>query len=171
MDRSQFEALIRQHWPLVVSLARRFEAGPESADICQEVVLVAWRRREQLRDPAGFAPWVRQITLNVGRAHSRRREGRLGPMEEVRLASPDPAQEVVDRCALDQALARLTERDRLAVEAHHVLGWSVADISAAFQEPVGTTKARLSRARGRLREELRGHGWSRLGRTREEEKQ
>ncbi len=165
MDRAEFESLMREQWPAIRSLARRFDCGSDAADICQDVVLVAWRRREQLHDLGGFGPWVRRIALNVGRSHARRRENRMGPIQEEHVTSPDPADAVVDQCSLEQALSGLSQRERLTVEAHHVLGWPLADISAAFQEPLGTTKARLSRARGKLRSELRGHGWTRLGRS------
>jgi RNA polymerase sigma-70 factor (ECF subfamily) len=170
VERARFESLIRQHWPAVRAVASRFATGADAADICQDVVLVAWRRREQLHDEAGFGPWVKRIALNVGRAHSRRREGRLGPMQEGDRPTPDPSQEVVDRCALEQALAELSQRERLTVEAHHVLGWPLADVAAAFGEPLGTTKACLSRARGKLRTELRGLGWTRLGRSEEDQR-
>ncbi len=155
MDRAEFEQLIREHWPAVVGVARRFDGGADLADLCQDVVLIAWRQREQLREPEGFGPWVRQIALNVGRSHNRRREGRMGPLLEHHAVAPDPAQKVVDQCTVEQALAVLSHRERLTVEAFHLLGWPVADISAAFAEPVGTTKARLSRARAKLRGELR----------------
>jgi len=169
MDRAQFEQHIREHWSAIIGIARRFDGGADLADLCQDVVVVAWRRREQLREPEGFGPWVRQIALNVGRSHSRRREGRMGPLLESHATAPDPAQGVVDQCTVEQALATLSQRERLTVEAHHVLGWSLTDISVAFEEPVGTTKSRLSRARAKLRGELRGYGWTRLGRAEKEE--
>ena len=171
MERAEFENLVREHWSLIQSVARRFASGANLADICQDVVLVAWRRREQLEEPSGFGPWVSLITLNVGRAHCRRREGRLGPMLESDAPAPDPAQEVVDRCALDQVLAELSHRERLTLEAHHVLGWPLADISAALDESLGTTKSRLSRTRSKLRTELPRAGWTRLGRGEAPEKE
>jgi RNA polymerase sigma-70 factor (ECF subfamily) len=169
MDRAEFESLIRQSWPTIRSVARRFDPGPEVDDICQEVVLIAWRRRDTVRDPSAFTAWVRSIALNVGRAHTRRRQTRLGPVAQDSAAASDLAQEVADGDSLAQALAALSERERLTVEAHHVIGWPLADIAAAFDEPVGTTKARLSRARGKLRRELRRHGWTRYGRGEEKE--
>ena len=170
MDRAQFESLIRQSWPAIRSVARRFDPGPEVDDICQEVVLVAWRRRDSLHDRSGFGAWVRTIALNVGRAHSRRRQTRLGPVAEDVAGGDDLAQQVADGDSLARALAALNQRERLTVEAHHVIGWPLADIAAAFDEPIGTTKARLSRARGKLRRELRRLGWTRYGRGEEKEK-
>ena len=169
MDRAEFESLVRLSWPAIRSVARRFDPGPEVDDICQDVVLVAWRRRPALSDPSAFGAWVRSIALNVGRAHTRRRQTRLGPATYDVRATPDLAQQVADGDALAQALAGLSERERLTVEAHHVIGWPLGDIAAAFDEPVGTTKARLSRARGKLRRQLRRHGWTRYGRGEEKE--
>jgi RNA polymerase sigma-70 factor (ECF subfamily) len=169
MDRAEFERLVRESWPQVTAIARRFDPGPEVADICQEVVLIAWRKREDLQGPEAFGPWVRTIALNVGRSHSRRRQSRMGPVEYAEATAPDHAEQVVDSQALDEALSQLTKRERLTVEAHHVIGWPLADIAAAFEEPLGTTKARLSRARGKLRRELRERGWTRLGRSEEKE--
>ena len=91
-------------------------------------------------------------------------------MQEGTATAPDIAPAVVDRCSVEQALEVLSQRERLTVEAHHVLGWSLFDIAVAFQEPVGTTKSRLSRARAKLRGELRGSGWTRLGRSEEEQR-
>jgi RNA polymerase sigma-70 factor (ECF subfamily) len=169
MDRTEFEHLVSRNWPLVRSVARRFGRGPDVEDICQEVVLVAWRRRNTLADATAFGPWVRAIALNVGRAHTRRRETRFGPSADEAAADADIAQQVVDGDALAEALAALSERERLTVEAHHVMGWLLGEIAAAFDEPVGTTKARLSRARGKLRRELRHLGWTRYGRSDEKE--
>jgi RNA polymerase sigma-70 factor (ECF subfamily) len=161
MDRAQFEALIRESWPSIRSVARRFDPGPEVDDICQEVVLIAWRRRDTLTDVTGFGAWVRAIALNVGRAHARRRETRLGAALGDQAAPGDHAAAVTDGAALAQALSYLSKRERLTVEAHHVIGWPLADIAAAFDEPIGTTKARLSRARAKLRGELTRMGWVR----------
>jgi RNA polymerase sigma factor (sigma-70 family) len=169
VERADFEKLVRESWPQIVGIARRFDPGPEVADICQEVVLVAWRRLETLRDREAFGPWVRAIALNVGRSHSRGRQTRLGTVESAEGISPDHASQVVDSQALEEALSQLNKRERLTVEAHHVIGWPLADIAAAFAEPLGTTKARLSRARGKLRRELRRLGWTRMGRSEEKE--
>jgi RNA polymerase sigma-70 factor (ECF subfamily) len=169
VDREQFEKLVRESWPLIVAVARRFDPGPEVADICQDVVLIAWRKRDDLRDPEAFGPWVRAIALNVGRSHSRRRQTRMGPVESAEAVTPDHAAHVLNSQSLDDALSQLSKRERLTVEAHHVIGWPLADIAAAFEEPLGTTKSRLSRARGKLRRELRRLGWTRLGRSDEKE--
>jgi RNA polymerase sigma-70 factor (ECF subfamily) len=169
VEREQFERMVRESWPLITAIARRFDPGPEVADICQEVVLIAWRKRDDLRDPEAFGPWVRAIALNVGRSHTRRRQTRLGPAEYEEATAPDHADSVVDGQALEEALSQLSKRERLTVEAHHTIGWPLADIAAAFEEPLGTTKSRLSRARGKLRRELHRLGWTRLGRSEEQE--
>jgi RNA polymerase sigma-70 factor (ECF subfamily) len=161
MERAQFEALMRESWPAIRSVARRFDPGPEVDDISQEVVLIAWRRRDALTDVAAFGAWVRAIALNVGRSHARRRETRMGAAYPESARAEDPAAEVLDRQVLGEALATLSKRERLTVEAHHLMGWRLTDIAVAFGEPVGTTKARILRARVKLRGELTRMGWVR----------
>ena len=95
MERAQFESLMRESWPAIRSVARRFDPGPEVDDICQEVVLVAWRR-DALADVAAFGAWVRAIALNVGRSHARRRETRMGTAYAGSARSGCPP---ADRCA------------------------------------------------------------------------
>jgi RNA polymerase sigma-70 factor (ECF subfamily) len=169
VDQAEFETLLRQTWPTIVAVARRFHAGAEVADICQEVVLIAWRRRDTLRDISAFASWVRTIALNVGRSHSRRRQSWVGVLEEQQVSLPDMSEDILNRQAVEDALSALSKRERFTVEAHYVTGWPLSDIAGALGEPVGTTKARLSRARSKLRRELRRVGWNRLGRSERKE--
>lgn len=159
MDRVGFEHLVKEHWNTIRSIARRFGQGVDVDDICQETLVVAWRRRDTVQNTDSFGPWVRAITLNVGRAYTRRRMTTMGPVEIENQPGSDPTGAVLDGDALAKALDSLTERERLTVEAHHVIGWPLAEIAAAFREPLGSTKARLSRARVKLRGELTRMGW------------
>jgi RNA polymerase sigma-70 factor, ECF subfamily len=159
MDRVEFEQLVKEHWSVIRTIARRFGQGHDIDDICQETLIIAWRRRDTIQNVAGFGPWVRMIALNVGRAHTRRRMTTIGPAEVEALPGNDETKAILDGDALAEALHSLTERERLTVEAHHVIGWPLAEIAAAFEEPLGSTKSRLSRARVKLRGELTRMGW------------
>jgi len=169
MDRAQFETLVSESWPAIRAVARRFDPGPEVDDLCQEVVLIAWRRRDTVTHASAFGAWVRAIALNVGRAHARRRETRMGTASAERSTTEDPAERLLDRQLLREALAALSKRERLTVEAHHMMGWALSDIATALQEPVGTTKARLSRARAKLRGQLGRMDRTSLGRREHKE--
>ena len=52
---------------------------------------------------------------------------------------------------LERALARLTSRQRLAVDLHYYLGLKLVEVAEVMRCSEGTVKSTLSDARGRLR--------------------
>jgi len=104
--------------------AALFDPGRDAAaaeDLVQETFLRAWRLLPRLRDPSRVGAWLAGIARQVGREdRRRRRRGRL----EFRGATPDAAA-VADESADDldavlAAVARLPERERLAVHAFYL---------------------------------------------------
>ena len=64
------------------------------------------------------------------------------------------------RRTLDRAVARLDDSHRLVFVMHDIEGYTHQEIASAMGTPVGTAKARLSRARQKLRNMLNGPGLS-----------
>ncbi len=60
------------------------------------------------------------------------------------------------RRTLDRAVSGLDDDQRLVFVMHEMEGYSHQEIAAAMGTPVGTAKARLSRARQKLRDILSG---------------
>ena len=56
------------------------------------------------------------------------------------------------------ALGQLSEEHRLVVLLHDTEGYKLAEIAELTNNPVGTIKSRLHRARGRLRQILEADG-------------
>ena len=146
--------------PILGYALRRVGTPADAADVVAETFLVAWRRRADV--PAGEAGrlWLygvaRRILANQRRGELRRSAlgGRL--RAELPGAVPDPAGAVADRTDAARALAQLGEADREVVE---LTAWEGLD-SREVAEVLGIThvaaRARLSRARNRLRGVL-GH--------------
>jgi RNA polymerase sigma-70 factor (ECF subfamily) len=59
-----------------------------------------------------------------------------------------------DRARLAAAVARLREDDQLVIAARYFLGLSEAETAIALKLRRGTVKSRLSRALGRLQEQM-----------------
>ena len=122
----------------------------EAQDIAQEAFARAWQhwpRVSRYDDPEA---WVRTVAwrLMANRWRGLRRwfavQGRLGPPVEAN-AGPSP-----DRVAVLDALQRLPRPQRQVIALHYLLDMPVADVAASVGAPVGTVKARLSRARTAL---------------------
>lgn len=155
-ERVRFETLAREELidPLRRYLARRTD--PATADdVLAEVLLVCWRRRAELPQPA--LPWAygvaRHCLANAERAV--RRQGRVA----ARLAVVDPPRET-DRApedrhaALHDALARLRDDD---AELLRLWAWeqlSPTEIAGVLEVTPNAVSIRLHRAKQRLREEV-----------------
>ena len=100
-DREAFEELVRRTARLVYARAY-LETGDvhRAEDLVQETFLTAWRKLDQLIDPAGFRPWLMTILHSalidsIRRAGRKKRKGRDvgsgGPDPSGLLHLPDPA--------------------------------------------------------------------------------
>ncbi len=125
--------------------------GADAEDAVSEAILTAFRRRETLREEKFFSTWLVRILINTCkkalRARARRAETEIPPDA---AETPDEAQ----RLAVEEALAKLPEKIRLAVVLHYMEGFPLEAAAKALGVPVGTVKSRLARGRELLRLEL-----------------
>ena len=130
-------------------IARRYaRTGIDVDDIVQETLLRAWRKRGQCRAADDPLPWVGRIAHNEGRRYCAT-SGR-----EVLQANPEPLGEELADEPLGEILASLREGERIVVELRYVHDQTHRAIAGQLGMPVGTVKARLHRARHRLKEAL-----------------
>jgi len=157
-DRDAFGELATRFEPMVYSVAlRRLGNHSEAQELCQEVLVKAMQKIQQLKVPAAFAGWLRSITVRM----AINRQVRRAPVVATEPQTLD-ANCVESSTPLDAALAReravqvrgglarLGELDRTTLEAFYVRGESLSQMSASFEAPIGTIKRRLHVARKRL---------------------
>jgi RNA polymerase sigma-70 factor, ECF subfamily len=157
-DREAFGELATRYEPMVYSIAiRRLGNHSEAQELCQEVLVKAMQKIEQLKVPAAFAGWLRSITVRM----AINRQVRRAPMVPTEPQALDAACFEV-RTPLDVVLAheratqvrgglaRLGDLDRTTLEAFYVRGESLSEMSESFAAPIGTIKRRLHVARKRL---------------------
>ena len=127
----------------------------------QDIFLAVWRSAGRFRGEAKVATWVFQIAHNVAtRAHQRdARHPASAPLlaAEAPGASvqPDPyGERVIARLAIHDALGRLSDKHREALDLFFRQGFSADEIAAILGIPAGTVRSRLSYARKALRDEL-----------------
>src|SRR6186997_1181059 len=65
-DREAFGELAVRFEPMVYAIAlRRLGNHNEAQELCQEVLVKAMQKIEQLKVPAAFAGWLKQITVRM----------------------------------------------------------------------------------------------------------
>jgi RNA polymerase sigma-70 factor, ECF subfamily len=161
-DRDAFGELATRFEPMVYSIGlRRLGNHAEAQELCQEVLVKAMQKIEQLKVPAAFAGWLRSITVRMAINRQVRRAPVVATepqaLDATCVESYTPLDAALARERATQVrggLARLGELDRHTLEAFYVRGESLAQMSTSFAAPIGTIKRRLHVARKRLAQQL-----------------
>jgi RNA polymerase sigma-70 factor (ECF subfamily) len=158
-DAGAERELYDRHVDRVYRLAWRLADGdPELArDFTQEAFVRAFDRLPAFRGDSAFATWIHSITVSVSlngmRRVKRRRDRETGLAETDAISQPDAVEPDL-RERLRTAVARLPEKYRVVFLMFDVEGYTHDEIAATLNMPAGTSKARLSRARAKLRTAL-----------------
>lgn len=158
-DPAAERQLYDAHVDAVYRLCYRLAGGdPDLAqDFTQETFIRAFDRLADFRGQSALATWLHAVGVSVslnGMRKVKRWRTRETDLSDT-LAAANPRQAEPDlRSKLRKAIQRLPERYRVVFVMYDVEGYSHEEIGATLKIPSGTSKARLSRARARLRESL-----------------
>jgi RNA polymerase sigma-70 factor, ECF subfamily len=160
-DMAAFETLYERHHRRVYSLCLRMLANPtEAEDISQEVFVQLFRKVGSFRGESAFTTWLHRMTVNQVLMHFRRRGVRMEQTTEEGDELADVAQAgterphampVVDRIALDAAIAQLPPGYRSVFVLHDIEGYEHEEVAGMLGCSVGTSKSQLHKARMKLR--------------------
>ena len=140
--------------PRLRRFARVLARDPHDADdLVQTAIERALAHAGQLRADAPLAAWMFGILRHawIDEQRARGRRGRLFAPAESGAEVADAAQgAAVDAIAVQDAVARLPEEQRLAVALVLVEGLSYKEAAHVMEAPIGTLTSRLARAREAL---------------------
>lgn len=151
--------LYERHVDRVYRLAHRMTGDETLArDFTQDTFVRAFAKVGDFRGESALATWLQAIAVNVilnGLRKVRRIRSREEGVDELpetqfthREAEPDLKQR------LYAAIDNLPDGYRMVFVMHDVEGYTHEEIAASLGIQPGTSKAQLSRARGKLREAL-----------------
>ena len=145
--------------PQAESFCRKLaENRLDGDDLYQEAVLSAMIHIGSLRTEESFKPWLFRIILNRFKNRSRRdwwrRHLSLSEMKPHEEPSHDPHSGLDSKRYLELAMSHLKTNERALVVLFELEGWPLRELAALLGEPEGTIKARLSRARTKMRKAL-----------------
>lgn len=156
-DAAEFDALFGRHYSeLRRYVVRRVEDGDGAEDVLAETFATAWRRRDQLPDPA--LPWLFGITHRVIANHRRAAKRRLRLLRRLGSSGVDlgrdPADVLAERSEIGRALAQLSDAQREVLRLVAWEGLSAADAATALGCSPAAFRVRLHRARVELAKHL-----------------
>jgi RNA polymerase sigma-70 factor (ECF subfamily) len=147
-SEAAFAALWTRSGAAVYSVCRRILVDRDSAeDAAQEAFVRIWRNARQFDPRRGSAAaWMYTIARNTALNLARIRRPVPQETPPVTYEAADPA----DRFWLETSLARLSEGERTALELAYFEDLTQSQVAQRLDVPLGTVKARIRRALGRL---------------------
>jgi len=190
-DEPAFATLTQRYRrELHVHCYRMLASFEEAEDAVQETFLKAWRGRDGFAGGLQFRAWLYRIATNVCldmlRRSSRGTAGKsfaeipwLQPYPDLLLDQAAPSAEQPETVAIERetislaflaALQVLPPRQRAALIARDVLGWSAAETASALGTSVAAANSAVQRARAAMQAHLppKRAEWSALESSAEE---
>ena len=131
-----------------------------AADAVQDALLNAWNKRHQFEQSARLDTWIHRIAINAALNLIRKsKPGLFSTLEaevESETVTPDRAWEEHElESDLAQALARLTEVERVCFVLKHLEQWRAREIADELNLNEGQVKQAVHRAVKKLRVSMR----------------
>ena len=162
-DVDAFERIYRRHHPRVYSLCLRMVRDSSLAeDLTQDVFIQLHRKLHTFRGESLIETWLHRLTVNQVLMHFRKPivksertiDDETTPVQIAKGTANPSRMAVIDRIALNEAIAQLSPGYRMVLLLHDVEGYEHEQISRMLGCAVGTSKSQLHKARRRVRELL-----------------
>src|SRR3712207_2090132 len=135
----------------------------QAEDLTQEVFVHLLNKVGSFRGESQFTTWLHRLTVNQVLMHFRKASTRSEhttdegetPVQIVRGTEDPSRMPVIDRIALERAIAALPPGYRSVFVLHDVEGHEHEEVARMLGTSVGTSKSQLHKARLKLRQLLR----------------
>jgi RNA polymerase sigma-70 factor (ECF subfamily) len=163
-DMPSFEEIYRRHHRRVYSIClRMLQNASEAEDLTQDVFIQLYRKIGSFRGDSAFTTWLHRMTVNQVLMHFRKRtvkfektteEGETPDQIVSGTANPEKMR-IVDKIALDNAIAQLPDGYKNVFVLHDVEGFEHEEVARILGCSVGTSKSQLHKARLKLQKLLK----------------
>ena len=157
-----FDLLYEKYKNLVIRTAYLITGSkPDSEDIAQETFVKVYLHISELKNDAGFKPWMMQILVRTAYRTGKKRNREVPDDEIERLSDGQtilsPLGQMIKREEADMisgAVAALPVKQRTVVVLYYYNEFSVGEIAGMLNCREGTVKSRLHMARRFLKGKL-----------------
>lgn len=162
-DETAVEELYDRFAPLVFKASRQvLSSSAEAEDAVQEVYVRLWKTADRY-DPrkAKLVTWVMLLTRRhlidrLRRKSARPDPGHLDESAGLARAAPQRSRAAESESAelLRKRICELPELQRTVIERSYLQGFTLREVAAQLDAPLGTVKSALSRGLNRLRDRI-----------------
>jgi RNA polymerase sigma-70 factor (ECF subfamily) len=159
-DETAFASLVERHYDIVYRVVWRVTSGhADTEDIVQEAFLKLWNNPAQVRQGGALRGWLMRVATNLAIDRARRKQAsNIDDQPEIAASGPDALDQVLgDRAAneINSALARLPERQRLALTLDYFENMSNIEAAKAMEISIEAIESLLARGRRALKADLK----------------
>ncbi len=156
MKQELFYNLLEPVHPQAEAFSRKLAGNKEDGDdLYQECLLKALIKFKSLRESTSFKPWLFRIIVNGYKNRLRKawwfRHQPLSKELTETLNGGDPSGMFTARRWLERAFEVLKPEEKVLVILFELEQWPIEELAQMLNRPPGTIKARLSRARKKMR--------------------
>lgn len=168
-DPEPFGELVGRYQDRLYATLLRLTGNPEDAlDLLQDAFVAAYSKLDRFRGGSSFYTWIYRIAVNLALTQKRKRpparpvawlsahDGTEPPDERTESDPTGPLEQAERDRIVQEALNALAPEHRAVLVLKDVDGLRYEEIAEILAVPIGTVRSRLHRARGELRERLRG---------------
>jgi RNA polymerase sigma-70 factor (ECF subfamily) len=162
-DESAFEALFRAYYPSLCRFAAGYvDADAHARDLVQDVFLRIWERRANWTVRHSLKAYLYQAVRNRALNHVRRQNTKDDAVDDLEYTTDDAEHRTAADAyhahtlseEVDEAIADLPERRRMAFLLHRRHGFTYKEIARIMDITTKTVENQIGRALQSLREKL-----------------
>jgi RNA polymerase sigma-70 factor (ECF subfamily) len=163
-DLDAYGALIQDNQTSVFNVCYRILGNRQEAeDLTQEAFIRAYQKLSRYDPSRPFGPWMRTLAANLCFNHIKKGQLDRVPLEDEKdqikgkcSNNPENLLEMSqEHQVLYQALWKLPDNQRIALELRHFQGLSYQDMAEVLHLPLNTVRSHLYRGRQNLAEILK----------------
>lgn len=159
-EQQLYAELINRHKGYAFTIALKIlQNRPEAEEAAQDAFIKAFQNLAKFNREAKFSTWLYRIAFNTAISYKRKSKNIFQSIDDVQIGQRQEGEGNVEhddkKRFIEQALSRLSDADRLAVNLFYLQEFSLEEIADITGMQANTVKVRVHRARQRLAEELK----------------
>ena len=160
-DQAAFTLLVERHQTPIRSYLRRLMVNDEAGadDLAQDTFLAAYQKISSWNNTAKLSTWLHKIAYFKFLDHIRKHK-RVVVMPEVPESGDRAHNTAADEIMAQHMMSLLNAEDRAVLTLAYGAGMSHAEIARVVDQPLGSVKARIHRAKLKLNKWLQDNDHS-----------
>ncbi len=159
-EEALYATLVNKYKSYAYTIALKIvENRPEAEEVAQDGFIKAFHYLKKFNREAKFSTWLYRIVFNTAISYKRKNRQQFESIENSIVEYSDRAdQDLIKddkRVFLSQAMQKLSDADRIAVEFFYIKEFSLEETAEMLGQNINTLKVRIHRARQRLADELK----------------